>query len=225
MFGKLAAAAGAVMAGSIVMAIATDGDEKFIVAAVIAGVLMMAFAGAEWYTSRGVKGAIMEGGVDTGGGDIRESNVAGRDQTINYAQPPKAVVLDGWEDEPGAPKFRLNVAATRLENGVRQEMGFYKQKGGPVGGVRARFRGPGVSMEMVTPREREADHWQMQEVVFSADGTPDPELGDGVAGFEVQFKWEGAERHILWSAKFSKHEGRSHWDIDWRVDPDQFWTV
>ena len=82
-------------------------------------------------------------------------------------------------------------------------------------------------MNMVPPKDTVLPrHYKMpSDVLFAGAGEPDPELGAGVVGFEVQFNWEGGERHVLWVAPFAKDEERNRWDVGWKADPDRFWSV
>ena len=50
------------------------------------------------------------------------------------------------------------------------------------------------------------------------------EFGEGVAGFEIQFNWEGAERHVLWRARLRQLD-KGVWQAEWNGEVDRFWTV
>ena len=166
-----------------------------------------------------------DGGIDTGGGDINAQNVAARDINITQHASEAAVVMDGWEDEPGAPRFRIHQASSSFPDRVEQNMTFDLIEGGPIGGLRARYRAPGLAMEPVKPMDQnKPGSYQMKGVALPAVGQPDSELGEGKVGFEIQFNWQGAERHIMWVAPLKLHE-KGFWRADWKAQPERFWSM
>jgi hypothetical protein len=161
------------------------------------------------------------------GHDVIGQNVAGRDINIHVGErrSPKSIVLDGWEDQPGAPEFKISPGSSGAPDHVRADLSFHQINDTPVGKLRGRFRGPGVETDFVKPMvENRARHFQMKSVDVSPTEQPDADLGDATAGFELSFNWEGAERHILWVADIERLD-RGIWTLNWKGEPHKLWSV
>jgi len=159
-------------------------------------------------------------------GAVTNSVVAGSARDIyNYNAPAPAAVGDEWEDEPGAPVFRISPGSNGNQGGLIQHMMFRQVDGGAVGGLAARWRGGGIADDYVRPmRENGRNAYQLKSVTFAADAEPDSELGPGKVGLELRFKWAGAERHVLWVADLEQNATKGHWNSNWQRDPERYWT-
>ena len=77
-------------------------------------------------------------------------------RNIILAAETPAVILDGWEDEPGAPEFAFNPASGWTNGQVLLTVSFRQKNETPVGRLRAFFRGRGLQMEPTKPMTRTA---------------------------------------------------------------------
>lgn len=64
----------------------------------------------------------------------------------------------------------------------------------------------------------------MKPARVSPEAAADPEVGAAAAGFEIQFVWAGAARHILWCAELQRLD-KGAWRANWKGEPVRYWSV
>jgi hypothetical protein len=74
-------------------------------------------------------------------------------------------------------------------------------------------------MDWVSPmKENRPRRYQVKSVAVSPTAEPDPEIGAGKVGLEMQFIWNRGERHILWLAGLEQLE-KGAWRANWVQQP------
>ena len=226
---KVGATAVVSVAGILLVAALASGQTVlWIGVAVCAAILVPLLAGVWWEENRKKATTVGSGGVNTGGGDIQNSQVAGRDQTFNYAVSPIAALPEKWWLEENAPQLDVR---PNIENagpkGPQLLLNVYV-RGGDTITPEARCSGAGVEDAPAVFMPRVASQgikqaWQLKGIgplALSEDGI-------ATLTFELWFRWQRAECHSEWEWLLVKHD-KGHVVLQITADdliPKRRWRV